>query len=142
MVICLSRDSISSYDVISRKKMARDSMPAVLMVAEKPSIAKSVAGILSHGQHSTNQSPVCKKCPVHEFTGQFMGSSARMKVTSVLGHVLKVEFDKEYRNWTQVDPVSIAHDMNIITILHKPFHNHMAQDPIIAPPPTLLHHNP
>lgn len=89
--------------------MAHGSQPTVLMVAEKPSIARSVAGILSHGKHSTNQSLVCKKCPVHEFTGQFMGSSARIKVTSVLGHVLKVEFDKDYRNWTQVDPASTAH---------------------------------
>ena len=96
LVVGFHLDSIlSDYDVAyGARKMARGFQPAVLMVAEKPSIAKSVAGILSNGHCSTNQSHVCKKCPVHEFTGQFLGSSARIKVTSVLGHVLKVEFDK------------------------------------------------
>jgi reverse gyrase len=83
----------------------RDGAGKVLMVAEKPSIARSIADILSRKTHHTHKSAVCGKCPVHEFGGEFRGRSVGIKVTSVLGHVMKVEFDKEYRNWDDTDPV-------------------------------------
>jgi DNA topoisomerase-3 len=91
----------------------RDGAGKVLMVAEKPSIARSIADILSRKTHHTHKSAVCGKCPVHEFGGEFRGRSVGIKVTSVLGHVMKVEFDKEYRNWDDTDPADLFLDATI-----------------------------
>lgn len=46
------------------------------MVAEKPSIAGSVANILSKGKHDTRGG----KLPVHYFEGTFMGQKVMFKV--------------------------------------------------------------
>ena len=51
-------------------------LPEVLMVAEKPSIAGSVANILSKGKHDTRGG----KLPVHYFEGPFMGQKVLFKV--------------------------------------------------------------
>lgn len=51
-------------------------LPEVLMVAEKPSIAGSVANILSKGKHDTRGG----KLPVHYFEGTFMGQKVLFKV--------------------------------------------------------------
>lgn len=51
-------------------------LPEVLMVAEKPSIAGSVANILSKGKHDTRGG----KLPVHYFEGVFMGQKVLFKV--------------------------------------------------------------
>lgn len=51
-------------------------LPEVLMVAEKPSIAGSVANILSKGKHDTRGG----KLPVHYFEGTFMGQKVMFKV--------------------------------------------------------------
>ena len=47
--------------------MAGGGSDVVLMVAEKPSIAASIATVLSGGSHSTRR----KRIDVHEFPGQF-----------------------------------------------------------------------
>ena len=86
--------------------MAAERDCKVLMVAEKPSIAKSIAVILSQSRNNIKYSGICKQCPIHEFTGPFEGRQAYFKVTSVLGHVMKTEFDKDYRNWHETKPVS------------------------------------
>ncbi|KAJ4827020.1 hypothetical protein Tsubulata_033804 [Turnera subulata] len=72
----------------------------VLMVAEKPSIALSVASVLSHGQMHTRRGST----EVHEFEGMFCGSHAHFKVTSVIGHVFSVDFPAKYQDWTVTDP--------------------------------------
>ena len=46
------------------------------MVAEKPSIAGSIAAILSKGTHQTRGG----KLPVHVFEGDFMGKKVEFKV--------------------------------------------------------------
>ena len=51
-------------------------LPEVLMVAEKPSIAGSIAAILSKGTHQTRGG----KLPVHVFEGDFMGKRVEFKV--------------------------------------------------------------
>lgn len=51
-------------------------LPEVLMVAEKPSIAGSIAAILSKGTHQTRGG----KLPVHVFEGDFMGKRVQFKV--------------------------------------------------------------
>ncbi|XP_050292586.1 DNA topoisomerase 3-beta isoform X1 [Quercus robur] len=75
----------------------------VLMVAEKPSIAVSIATQLSHGQMSTRRGST----DVHEFEGMFLGFRAQFKVTSVIGHVFSVDFPATYQNWTATDPLDL-----------------------------------
>ena len=72
------------------------STPAVLMVAEKPSLARSIAQILSSGASTTRQgtSPVC---PVHEWHGHFQGRPALLKMTATVGHVYSLDFTDEFQ---------------------------------------------
>ncbi|KAG7995301.1 hypothetical protein I3843_01G102700 [Carya illinoinensis] len=72
----------------------------VLMVAEKPSIALSIASALSRGQMSTRKGST----DVHEFDGMFRGFHAHFKVTSVIGHVFSVDFPVTYQDWKVTDP--------------------------------------
>ncbi|KAK8805506.1 hypothetical protein WA158_002162 [Blastocystis sp. Blastoise] len=67
----------------------------VLMVAEKPSIASSIAGILSEGKAQ----PKGGKLPVYAYSGKFQGRDANFRVTSVAGHVFNLDFAPEYQNW-------------------------------------------
>ena len=77
----------------------------VLMVAEKPSLASSIAKILSHGAMNSRKG-VSPACQVHEYVGPFQGhSSVRFKMTSVCGHVMSLDFQGRYNNWEAVDPV-------------------------------------
>ncbi|KAL5075977.1 hypothetical protein RYX36_014961 [Vicia faba] len=78
-------------------------LPKVLMVAEKPSIALSIATALSHGQMSTRRGST----DVHEFDGRFLGAHARFKVTSVIGHVFSVDFHGKYQDWATTDPLDL-----------------------------------
>ncbi|XP_068665941.1 DNA topoisomerase 3-beta [Aristolochia californica] len=77
--------------------------PKVLMVAEKPSIALSLASALSGGRMSTRRGST----EVHEFDGTFLGSRAHFKVTSVIGHVFSVDFPPAYQNWEATDPLDL-----------------------------------
>ena len=80
-------------------------MKSVLMVAEKPSLAQSLAKILSNGQMSSRKG-MNGACSVHEYNGRFHGESVRFKMTSVCGHVMSLDFTGKYNNWDRVDPVS------------------------------------
>ena len=74
----------------------------ILMVAEKPLLAESIAKYLAIGDIKTRKgiSPVC---PVHEFTCVLKGKQRRAKMTSVAGHVYGYNFDKAHQSWS-VDP--------------------------------------
>eukprot|EP00639_Heterosigma_akashiwo_P021494 CAMPEP_0206403930 /NCGR_PEP_ID=MMETSP0294-20121207/28035_1 /ASSEMBLY_ACC=CAM_ASM_000327 /TAXON_ID=39354 /ORGANISM="Heterosigma akashiwo, Strain CCMP2393" /LENGTH=182 /DNA_ID=CAMNT_0053861669 /DNA_START=62 /DNA_END=606 /DNA_ORIENTATION=+ len=78
-------------------------MTKVLMVAEKPSICNAIATALSGGNHVTEG----RTPPVHTFHGSFLGKSAEIKVTSVVGHVFSMDFPREYQNWDATDPVDL-----------------------------------
>lgn len=87
-------------------------MKSVFMVAEKPSLAASLATILSNGAQKArkgkyaaiNMRPAFlnfyflffpgsnRSCSVHEWTGNFKGESALFKMTSVCGHVMSLDF--------------------------------------------------
>lgn len=82
-------------------------MKSVLMVAEKPSLATSIAKILSHGNFKSRKS-ACPACQVHEYAGRFNRSEAFFKMTSVCGHVFSLDFQSRYNNWDAVDPVENA----------------------------------
>ncbi|PSS35638.1 DNA topoisomerase [Actinidia chinensis var. chinensis] len=77
--------------------------PKVLMVAEKPSIALSIASVLSGGRMSTRRGST----EVHEFDGTFQGFHVHYKVTSVIGHVFSVEFPANFQDWTVTDPLDL-----------------------------------
>uniref|UniRef100_A0A8C5ADQ4 DNA topoisomerase n=1 Tax=Gadus morhua TaxID=8049 RepID=A0A8C5ADQ4_GADMO len=66
-------------------------MKTVLMVAEKPSLALSIAKILSKGSCSSRKG-LNGACSVHDYQGSFQGQAARFKMTSVCGHVLSLDF--------------------------------------------------
>lgn len=75
----------------------------VLMVAEKPSLAKSIAEFLSDGRLTSKHSSL----DVHYWNGTFKGQAATFKMTSVIGHVLSIDFPNEYQSWEKVDPGSL-----------------------------------
>jgi DNA topoisomerase-3 len=84
-------------------------MRTALMVAEKPSLAQSLAKILSGGQMGTRKGSN-SACSIHEFTCRFppTGETVKFKFTSVCGHVMSLDFQGKYNNWDRVDPVSIC----------------------------------
>lgn len=78
-------------------------MKTVLMVAEKPSLAHSIAKFLSKGQMSTRKG-LNGACSVHEYNGQFNNEPAKFKMTSVCGHVMTLDFHHKFNNWDAVNP--------------------------------------
>ncbi len=81
------------------------------MIAEKPSLAASIAKFHSNGKSKPRKgiSPVCA---VHEYTADFQApkepkSECKFKVTSVAGHVFTLDFPREYNNWDTVNPVEL-----------------------------------
>ncbi|KAJ8675437.1 hypothetical protein QAD02_011223 [Eretmocerus hayati] len=81
-------------------------MKTAFMVAEKPSLAASLANILSNGRCTTRKGSN-GSCSVHEWVGQFRNESVNFKMTSVCGHVMSLDFIGKYNNWDKVDPVEL-----------------------------------
>ncbi|XP_046917236.1 DNA topoisomerase 3-beta isoform X2 [Dermatophagoides farinae] len=77
---------------------------SVLMIAEKPSLAQSLAQILSNGNMTTRKNAAC---PVHEYKGIFYGQNVLFKFTSVCGHVYTADFERRFKNWDTSDPVGL-----------------------------------
>lgn len=44
---------------------------------------------------------------MHEWNGTFQNLPARLKMTSVCGHVMGVDFLGKYNNWDRVDPAEL-----------------------------------
>ncbi|KAK3783011.1 hypothetical protein RRG08_015351 [Elysia crispata] len=81
-------------------------MKTVLMVAEKPSLAQSLAKILSNGNMNSRKG-MNGACSVHDYMGRFNGEQVHFKMTSVCGHVMGVDFPGRFNNWDKVDPVEL-----------------------------------
>jgi DNA topoisomerase-3 len=79
---------------------------SILMVAEKPSIAETLAKAISRGKYNSRKG-VSHAVHVHEFQGTFQGQPAFIKITSVAGHVYTTDFPPQYQNWDRTDPVSL-----------------------------------
>ncbi|XP_055539018.1 DNA topoisomerase 3-beta isoform X2 [Wyeomyia smithii] len=81
-------------------------MKSALLVAEKPSLAVSLALILSDGKYSTRRG-LNNACSVHEWYGNFLGELTRFKMTSVCGHIMGLEFAGKFNSWDKVDPAEL-----------------------------------
>ncbi|KAJ1648751.1 DNA topoisomerase 3-alpha [Dispira simplex] len=76
----------------------------ILIVAEKPSQAKEISQILSEGQRRTRRS---RGCTNYDFTYYFRNQACEVTVTSVAGHLMSVDFEKQYAKWRMVDPIQL-----------------------------------
>ncbi|EAS04751.2 DNA topoisomerase I (macronuclear) [Tetrahymena thermophila SB210] len=74
----------------------------VLMVAEKPSIARTIAQALSQQVHTQRRN----NHEVHFFPSYFFQMPCLIKVTSVVGHIFSTDFSPEY-NGNDVDPIKL-----------------------------------
>ncbi|KAG4065539.1 hypothetical protein HA402_013309 [Bradysia odoriphaga] len=81
-------------------------MKTALMVAEKPSLAASLAKILSNGKHTTRKGSN-NACSIHEWKGTFKNEATTFKMTSVCGHVMSLDFIGKYNSWDKVDPAEL-----------------------------------
>ncbi|XP_053691267.1 DNA topoisomerase 3-beta [Sabethes cyaneus] len=81
-------------------------MKTALLVAEKPSLAASLASILSDGKYSTRKGSN-NACSIHEWYGPFLGELIRFKMTSVCGHIMGLEFAGKFNSWDKVDPAEL-----------------------------------
>jgi DNA topoisomerase-3 len=89
-----------------------------LHVAEKPSVAKELAAILSSNRHQTRrgQSPFN---PIFEFDGTLDGAPCQTLITSVLGHLMEIEFDEHHRKWNSC-PHGALFDAPLLTSVRPP----------------------
>merc|ERR1740123_857040 len=87
-----------------------DNLPGVLCVAEKPSVAKMIAEHLSGGRMRFRKG-VSRACQVYEFNSWFppAGEKCKLLVTSVVGHVFGLDFNKGDNRGAWNDP-SILYD--------------------------------
>mgnify|MGYP001957770613 CR=1 FL=1 len=84
-----------------------DPMPKkVLSVAEKPSVAKELAAILSGGNPSRRSGPA-KYNALWDFTTALDGGQCQMTMTSVTGHLMELDFGDGHRKWGSCDPVEL-----------------------------------
>ncbi|KAJ6918667.1 DNA topoisomerase 3-alpha isoform X2 [Populus alba x Populus x berolinensis] len=81
-------------------------MIKVLNVAEKPSVAKSVATILSRNQLRVRDGR-SRYNKIFEFNYSINGQQCHMLVTSVTGHLMEVEFEERFRKWHSCDPADL-----------------------------------
>lgn len=81
-------------------------MFTVLMVAEKPSIAKTIAESIAPHRYNEHRGKT-GSFPVYEFESKFFNEPAHFKVTSVCGHMYSTDFPDELNNWDRVDPLSL-----------------------------------
>ncbi|XP_043689886.1 DNA topoisomerase 3-alpha isoform X2 [Telopea speciosissima] len=81
----------------------------VLNVAEKPSVAKAVAGILSRNQGLRVREGRSRYNKIFEFDYTIRGQRCHMLFTSVTGHLMELEFEERYRKWHSCDPADLYH---------------------------------
>ncbi|WPH01340.1 Hypothetical protein R9X50_00418100 [Acrodontium crateriforme] len=91
----------------------------VLCVAEKPSIAKAVAGHLAGGGFTTRAVPGNQYVKNYLFHYNFpTWGPCDVTMTSVLGHLMSQDFEAAYRPWRSCDP-SALFDARIETYVEE-----------------------
>ncbi|KDO34566.1 hypothetical protein SPRG_00629 [Saprolegnia parasitica CBS 223.65] len=78
----------------------------VLNVAEKPSVAKEIAHILSSGR-STRRPGFSQYNGIFEFPFELNQQRVEMVFTSVTGHLMQLDFALSHRGWKTCDPVDL-----------------------------------
>jgi DNA topoisomerase-3 len=78
----------------------RDSHVNVLMIAEKPSIAKSISEALSNNPRNRK---LGRGSGIFQFDGYFGNTKANFTVSSVMGHVYTSDFQKHHNKWDAID---------------------------------------
>ncbi|KAG8383914.1 hypothetical protein BUALT_Bualt04G0063600 [Buddleja alternifolia] len=81
-----------------------------LNVAEKPSVAKAVSGILSKNPSSGGlrvRDGRSRYNKIFEFNYALHNQQFHMSFTSVTGHLMELEFDDRYRKWHSCDPLDL-----------------------------------
>jgi DNA topoisomerase-3 len=79
-------------------------MPVVFMVCEKPSIAESIARVLSRNSFNTRRG----KLTVHTFQAPFRHyGSCMYKVAGLFGHVYGTDFPSYFNSWQNVKPIEL-----------------------------------
>ncbi|KAK9040294.1 hypothetical protein V6N11_015465 [Hibiscus sabdariffa] len=81
----------------------------VLNVAEKPSVAKSVSGLLSRNQGLRVRDGRSRYNKIFEFNYSIRGQPCHMLFTSVTGHLMELEFEDRFRKWHSCDPGDLYH---------------------------------
>lgn len=81
----------------------------MLNVAEKPSVAKAVAGILSSHQGLKIREGRSRFNKIFEFNYTINGRPCFMSFTSVTGHLMELDFDERFKKWHSCDPVQLYH---------------------------------
>ena len=90
-----------------------DNFVNVLMIAEKPSIARTISEALS-GNKFKNHKMGRGKCLL-TFDGFFQGAKARFTVSAVAGHVYTSDFLRQHNKWDAIDPVEL-YDVPIVKL--------------------------
>nr|CCA26226.1 DNA topoisomerase putative [Albugo laibachii Nc14] len=105
MIGYLQFSSQSHVDNLNSSKRETSGM-YVLNVAEKPSVAKEISSILSSGR-SNKRSGQSKYNPIFEFPYEIRQQSVQMIFTSVIGHLMELNFTPNYRGWHSCDPYEL-----------------------------------
>lgn len=83
-------------------------MVKILSVAEKPSVAKELAKIISNNGHMVRVAGHSQYNQIFEINScTFRGHNASMKITSVTGHMMESEFDARFKSWNSCQPVEL-----------------------------------
>lgn len=84
-------------------------MKTILSVAEKPSVAKELAAIISkQNVDGLKRQGVSPYNPVFDIANcSFQNGAAKMIVTSVTGHLMEIEFDAAYKGWNNCQPIEL-----------------------------------
>ena len=96
--------AISPLLITSPSNDSKDNRMKILMVAEKPSIAKAIADSLSGKRGAKQRRGISRALPVYEFTtNRFAPSNGQqclVRVTSVVGHIysLGFNFDAQHKD--------------------------------------------
>ena len=103
-------DNKTSFTQIVNKKINKNPNPyiidnniKILMIAEKPSIAKTIAKILSSKNSFQDLSYKNGWC-LYQFNGKFKGKNAHFTVSSVAGHLYQAEFLRKHQNVNSIEP--------------------------------------
>ena len=93
-------DQINSYP----KEEIDDKELNILMIAEKPSIAKTISKILAPGNliNLTKEKGWC----YYSFKDKFKGVKANFVISAVSGHIYQVDFPDDYQSYN-IDPYNL-----------------------------------